>query len=211
MSRVFLSYASEDADVARGVAARLGSSSSIEPFGRLLSEHHHPSDSMRDSLRESDSVVVFLSESAFDSPWVQFEYGAAISMGKRVIPVILGKEGAELHVPKTLESFAYLDARGLGADELASRLNEVIAGKQGVSAVKLDILGADLKIRDVVRILADADCNILSANSHLQGDRVQITYAIEGDRKSLPLTVVKQLEDLPGVEQVKQTEVVLGQ
>lgn len=47
------------------------------------------SSEVREALRRSSAVIVFLSHSALHNQWVQFEIGAAESLGKVIIPVIV--------------------------------------------------------------------------------------------------------------------------
>ncbi|TWT44268.1 TIR domain protein [Phycisphaerae bacterium RAS1] len=45
-------------------------------------------DAISDALRRCDAVLVLLSEQYLKSPWAAFELGAALSQGKRIIPIV---------------------------------------------------------------------------------------------------------------------------
>ena len=42
------------------------------------------------ALKDSDAMVLLIDQDNANSPWLFFEFGAAVAMGKKLLPVILG-------------------------------------------------------------------------------------------------------------------------
>lgn len=110
--RVFLSYSSEDdaaADTIRQSLAAYG----VEVWS---SEDLKPGDNIAASIQreidEADDVLILMSPSSEESPWVEYEAAAALAtreLGarrKRIIPVLLD---ANVRPPPVLARFNYLD------------------------------------------------------------------------------------------------------
>jgi hypothetical protein len=55
-------------------------------------------------VRDSDEVIVLLTDNSADSSWVRYEIGAADSMDKRLTPVVVN-EGVEQRVPMVGKHF----------------------------------------------------------------------------------------------------------
>ena len=72
------------------------------------------------------AVVVLVSDRSLASPWVQFEVGAAESMGKPVIPVLIGTAGIEDKLPDWLKGLQYLDGRTRPIKEVAIELGRAL-------------------------------------------------------------------------------------
>ncbi len=88
---VFLSYAQSDSIWAKSLAEAL-SALGVRVFSDFSETSFHPGETFRrkfqHALQESEYVVVVVSEGSADSSWVAFEVGAALGLGKEVVPVV---------------------------------------------------------------------------------------------------------------------------
>ena len=88
---VFISYAQADAEWARLLGEAL-SAHGVRVFSDFSEASFHPGENFRrkfeQALQESEYVVVVVSEGSANSSWVAFELGAALGMGKEVVPII---------------------------------------------------------------------------------------------------------------------------
>lgn len=124
--RIFLSYTRDEVPFVRSVAAELRKrgvdaglkASEIEP-GDLFSER------LSESLRSSSLLVAFIGR-AVDSPWMNFEIGAAMGQSKTVLPVFLSQH-ARRAAPSVVQGFQGIDASNLKPEEVADQIAEVIA------------------------------------------------------------------------------------
>ena len=121
---VFISYSIGDANWARSFAEALkqrGVAVWLDQFQIAAG------DSLRDALeaglRESDVLVTLVDAGASIKPNLLFELGAAIGMGKRVVPIVPPELDAS-KLPSELRSRRYLlrDSPEHTADELAHAL-----------------------------------------------------------------------------------------
>jgi hypothetical protein len=81
-------------------------------------------DEVARALAASDVVVVFLG-AGDDSPWRNFEIGAAVGGGKRVVPVYV-TEGAIRTAPETLMMFEGIDAHDKKPEQVATEIVRAI-------------------------------------------------------------------------------------
>ncbi|MBL8134373.1 MAG: toll/interleukin-1 receptor domain-containing protein [Anaerolineae bacterium] len=92
--QVFLSYTASDREWVAAFRRSLQNLSlhhwfdisNVEPGERF-------SDTLEAALRQSDTLIVFISPSSVKSSAVLFEIGAAIAGKKRIIPVLIGDVG----------------------------------------------------------------------------------------------------------------------
>ena len=88
---VFISYAQTDSEWARSLAEVL-SIRGVRVFSGFSEASFHPGEAYRrrfqKMLQDSEYVVVVVSESSANSAWVAFVVGAALSLGKEVVPVV---------------------------------------------------------------------------------------------------------------------------
>jgi len=119
MKRVFLSYALGDADFARSLSQALSSDVEVASLETGIPGGEKIGEILRSQMATADVMVVLLSQNALGSPWLQFELGAALGLGVRVLPVYVGD-------PSTFEAdkFDYLlpDQNIIGIHGLSPRL-----------------------------------------------------------------------------------------
>src|SRR4051812_35966594 len=91
MKRVFFSYSHSDKDVARRLndvlrRANVGTVSTwSDEFGKVLLS----SRDLREAIASAEAMVVVISSSGLSNSWLQFELGAAYSLGKPVYGVLV--------------------------------------------------------------------------------------------------------------------------
>ncbi len=125
MNSVFVSYSRSDRLVAelllqhlRYVGVTVWMDKSNLAAGEAISQ------SIRNALAHSDAVVVVVSEQSLRSKWVQFEIGAAIGLGKKLLPVVVTDVGEAM--PEFLQNVQWLDARGKPLREVALEIERAI-------------------------------------------------------------------------------------
>lgn len=122
--QVFISYSKADADWARSFAEALkqrGVRVWLDQFQIAAGESLR--EGLETGLRESDVFVALFDPASSLKPNFFFELGAAISMGKRVVPIV-PRELEESTLPLEVRSRRYLvkDSPENTADELAHAL-----------------------------------------------------------------------------------------
>lgn len=131
MPKVFLSYAHDDAEFARKLAADLRvrginvwiDVSDLKPGLRI-------EDSIGNALRDSDALLVILSRSSLQSQWVRREIEIGLSKSKGlplVVPIVIDIE-ARRNLPPSIATYQFLDLSekedyNLGLDHLVTRLS----------------------------------------------------------------------------------------
>lgn len=130
LRRVFLSYSSKDGVAAEeireslsGRGAEVWSSQDLRPGDNIAA-------SIQQEINEADDVLILVSKSSEDSPWMDYEAAAAIAARqsgrpKRIIPVLLDSRASP---PPILSRFNYLDLShkdqwGTELDRLTSTLD----------------------------------------------------------------------------------------
>lgn len=122
--RVFISHSDRDADWARSFAQSLkerGVSVWFDGFDV------HPGESLRDALeaglRGSEILVTLLDAESASSPNLFFEVGAAIGMGKKVVPIVSkGVDPSVLPLDLRLRRYLVRDTPEQTAEELSNTL-----------------------------------------------------------------------------------------
>ena len=106
--RVFISHSAKDSELAKDLARRLEEAGVKAVFPPASVGRDGTSSGMRaiiiQRVRNSDEVIVLLTDNAADSWWVKYEIGAADSMDKRLTPVVVN-EGVEQRVPMVGKHF----------------------------------------------------------------------------------------------------------
>ncbi len=107
-TKVFISHSFSDEGWVREFAR------SLEKNGiNVLHDHHEiqPGESVREALekgmRQSSLIVLFVTPDTVDRPNRFFEIGAAIGMGKRVVPILARNLNPAL-LPSSLRERRYL-------------------------------------------------------------------------------------------------------
>ena len=123
-ANVFLSYANADKAIAEQVAQRLKSSGIDLP---MLADAIRPGDdlveALRKALKNSDAVVVVLSDASVSSASVMAELGAAIALNKRIIPVKLSASPLPISFGSN-SKLQILNAEGMSPDEVAATIRD---------------------------------------------------------------------------------------
>lgn len=105
--RVFISYAQEDSEWKKKFEKVLIN----HGIGVWDTDKIRPGDNWREEiekeLRESDIIVTLIDKNNVKSPWVFFELGAAIGMGKKVVAII-SKDLEISQLPQELRLRSYL-------------------------------------------------------------------------------------------------------
>ena len=127
--QVFISYSRDAAPFVGAVAAdlrQLGLDPWIDTERRI--EGSAGREATADALLSAEVFVVFVGATT-DSPWMNFEIGAAIGREKPVVPVYLTEPGKR-NVPSVLAHFASVEAHDQKPDEVAKRIADIIRGAQ---------------------------------------------------------------------------------
>jgi hypothetical protein len=123
--RVFISHSALDADWARSFAQALKQRGVTVWFDEFDVQ---PGESLREALesglRGSDVFVAFLDAEQPAKPTLFFELGAAISLGKRVVPIVpKGLDPSNLPLDVRLRRYLIRDSPEHTAEELSSALS----------------------------------------------------------------------------------------
>src|SRR2546421_12592768 len=118
---LFLSYARAEAQFVRAVASELERRGLHVGLDANLQPGDGWDDAVRGFLESANLVIVFLSSAAIDSPWVNFEIGAAVGREKTVLPVFLTEKG-RIGAPAVIADRTGIDARHLKPDEVAAQI-----------------------------------------------------------------------------------------
>ena len=62
--------------------------------------------SLRRALKKSDEVVIILTDRSLDNPYLIYEMGAAFSMRKLIVPILVNVEDTE--IPPLIARFPYV-------------------------------------------------------------------------------------------------------
>ena len=126
---VFLSYSRRDEARVRDVEAALtGLGVQVWRDKREIVAGETFIGEIEAGLNESRCVVVFNSQMAIASNWVQREWNVALTLNMRIIPVLLD----DAPVPLMLRPVSYIEFRDHG--QLAEIVRQIAAGVQGDSA-----------------------------------------------------------------------------
>ena len=71
-------------------------------------------------------MVLIVSGDAAQNSWIQFEVGAAVGMGKRVIPIALEGVLDADRLDYLLRDLKWIDASHLTPEEVASRVDDEV-------------------------------------------------------------------------------------
>ena len=123
---VFLSYAQTDAAwVAEfsNALQQLGAHGLFDPTALVSSQSFI--DTVESALRQSDTLIIFLSSNSLENPNVLFELGAAIGGNKKIIPVLIG----DIDYSEFLRLIPFIQViRAVSPTEAAKRVARYIDG-----------------------------------------------------------------------------------
>ncbi len=85
---VFISHSTASVNFVRDLVHELDQRGIRVFYDQLVPLGTSLEPAIRDALKESRSVVLVLDQSSASSNWTAFELGAALGMGKRVVPVL---------------------------------------------------------------------------------------------------------------------------
>ena len=88
--RVFLSFSSKDKHVAHSVLKQLREAGAEVMGAQPIAEGAEIKLQIADAMRQSDEVIAIVSKNSAQSPWQNFEIGAALALGKKVTPILVG-------------------------------------------------------------------------------------------------------------------------
>jgi hypothetical protein len=109
---VLISHARKDSRLARKVARQIEATGASVYFDERSLEPGEPfSVQIDQALRSSDEVVTLVTSDSAHSQWMSFEVGAALGLGKRVVPIVEDPKSTEL--PPALLSLQSVDAGDL--------------------------------------------------------------------------------------------------
>lgn len=126
MTKIFISYADEDRQLAQFVHDCLRQEGmDVFMAAIALKPGMKWDQKIIDALNASAVVFFLASEAANSSPYVQQELGAALSLQKTVIPVVWKLAPEDL--PGLLRNIQALDLRDISPKNYQSKLSEVAA------------------------------------------------------------------------------------
>lgn len=124
--RVFISYPHSASDWARAFADQLAKHDLLLWFDQWnIRIGEKLTDRIEQGLRESDAVVLVITPDGIRSPNLFFELGAAVAMGKKVIPIV-SEEVDRSQLPIHLLDIRYL-IQGT-PEETAEQVASVVSG-----------------------------------------------------------------------------------
>jgi hypothetical protein len=130
MADVFLSYAREDSETMRRLASTLGATGlSVWTDEGLTPGEPSWQKAIEQAIEVASCLVVILSPSAKESPWVNREIAYAQAQGLRVYPALAGGDGRS-SVPIALINAQYVDLRS-DFDGALRNLASAIKGRLG--------------------------------------------------------------------------------
>ena len=126
--RIFISHSSQDMELVRDMERRLRVAG-LEPFGApdgspAIGEWKK---ALLDRLRKADAVLVLVTPSALDSPWIMAELGMAEGFDKLIVPVTAGLAPHKLPAPLASYQIVPFDQLDSAISELARKLSDSLA------------------------------------------------------------------------------------
>jgi hypothetical protein len=105
---VYISHSAKDSELAKDLARRLDEVSVETSFKPCEAETDQSASALRlviiSLVQLSDEVIVLLTDNAANSPWVRYEMGVAVGLGKRLTPVVVNP-GVEKLLPMVGKNF----------------------------------------------------------------------------------------------------------
>lgn len=121
MKKVFISYSIEDAMYVQTLKENLAK------FGVSIGysfDELSPGDSWQkkllEQIKESDAVLVIVSDKSKESPWLAFEAGTAMSYGKKLLLLSLNKDNKDL--PSFFKNLHRIELTDTSLSDLANQI-----------------------------------------------------------------------------------------
>lgn len=135
--QVLISSTPRDRDLAVNLAQQIEESgASVLSVEQTPNRGESIDFDLRRALQKADEVVLILSDRSLNDPYLLYEMGAAFSLHKRVIPILVGVEESE--IPPLIAQFRYVrygDLRRYLA-ELGERARPSAGGGPPVAAAR---------------------------------------------------------------------------
>lgn len=132
MVDVFISYSHQDRAAVDKLASCLESMGISVWRDQAIRLGANWMQEIEQALNDTKVFVFCLSPNFLASDWAQYEIGVALSrsreVGVRVVPVLLH----DVLVPSMLDRFCYIDARQLGAKQIASLIRNAVSSSDGI-------------------------------------------------------------------------------
>lgn len=126
MSHVFISYSRVDSKVTENIVSMLQMANYNVWYDAHLSVHSGVewSELIEREIQNANVFIVLVSPNSLRSEFVSSEIDLALSLGKRIVPVLIS--GSFIELPRTLASLAVIDMReGLDDIGFAKLLNSL--------------------------------------------------------------------------------------
>lgn len=121
--KVFISHSMADTEWARSFAQALKERGVTVWFDEEVQPGESWRDALEAGLRSSDVLVALLDKESSSKPNLFFELGAAIGMGKRVVPIVpKGMDPGTLPLDVRLRRYLIRDTPEQTAEELSNTL-----------------------------------------------------------------------------------------
>jgi len=135
--KVFISHTQRDSDLAMDLARRLKEAGvKVFPVERSAVNGESVITTVNRGLRDADGVIVIVTDSSLNSPGLNSQMGAALALGKRVTPVVVGIEEGEL--PPLISRYEYVRYADLHAYiPIVARRRPRTAEQQLIQAMQL--------------------------------------------------------------------------
>ena len=128
--KVFISHANSKADraFAKSLALKLHDKGFETWNDTDITASDDWEEKLRNSLHESSAVVVLVSPNWAISPWPAFEFGTAVAIGKKLIPILI--TNSQWTVPPMLRSMQMIDATKVDKNQIANSIEAAINNGQ---------------------------------------------------------------------------------
>ncbi len=146
----------------------------------------HTSTKLRQDLNEAQAVIGLMTKESVGAPWVHFELGAAWVLGKRIFPILLGAEFADL--PGPLREHNAIKAQS--ADDMLGIIEEIC-----------DVIGC--KKQSTPRVQQAVRQFIVSLESIVARELREGSVTEETDEDSEELTRLKAILEICDRDQLR--------
>jgi TIR domain-containing protein len=105
--QVLITSTPRDRDLAENLAESVGETgANVLSVVQTLASEEAINSGLRRTIKKSDEVVFIITERSLDNPYLLLELGAAFSLRKRLIPILVGVEDSE--IPPLIAQFPYV-------------------------------------------------------------------------------------------------------